>query len=84
MSEKDIAFLIGLKKTLWQVSATIITAVILASVAFYFNTSKDIEYLKENQSKKADKAVYEMAIKEINNDIGEIKQDLKDIKNNGK
>lgn len=81
MSEKDIAFVIGLKKTLWQVSGLIVLSVIMASVAFYFNTNKDIEYLKTEQLKKADKAVIEQSVKAIKEDVREIKQDIKDLRN---
>lgn len=84
MSDKEFDFLNGLKKTLWQVSATIITAVILASFSFYFNTSNRLNNVEEKQKlldvKKADKNVYEITIQEIKDDISEIKDDVKDLK----
>ncbi|WP_163321671.1 hypothetical protein [Draconibacterium mangrovi] len=80
MSEKDIAFITGLKKTLWQIAGSLALLVVVSGVGFYYKTNDRLNYVEKEQARieqnKADRNVYEVTIKEIHKDISEINRKL--------
>lgn len=76
MSDHESEFLKKLQQTLWTAFAGLLLLLLTATVPFYFNTKKEIQYLKEEQAKKADKAIYELIVREIQKDIAEINAKL--------
>ena len=82
MSETE--FIKKLQNIIWQTFAGLILVVILAFVPFYFNTQAEMrrynEKIEELKDTKADKTTYELTVKQINSQLIEIKQDIKEIK----
>ncbi len=82
MSETE--FIKKLQNIIWQTFAGLILVVILAFVPFYFNTQAELkrnnEKIEELKEMKADKTTYELTVKQINSQLIEIKQDIKEIK----
>ncbi len=84
MSESERLFIKKLQNIIWQTFAGLILVIILALVPFYFNTQADLkrksEQIQELKEMKADKTTYELTVKQINSQLIEIKQDIKEIK----
>ena len=84
MSESERLFIKKLQNIIWQTFAGLILVVILAFVPFYFDTQAELkrnnEKIEELKEMKADKTTYELTVKQINSQLIEIKQDIKEIK----
>lgn len=76
MSDKEFEFLKKLQNTLLTAGGSLIVIILVAIVPFYFNTNSEIAYIKKEQEKKADKATYEITVREIQKDISEINSKL--------
>lgn len=80
MSQSEAEFFKKLRNLLWTVGGLVLFTVIIATVPFYFNTSKELEYQKEQiidlKNAKADRNVYEYSLGEIQKDISEINRKL--------
>jgi hypothetical protein len=78
MTSTEREFLKNLKITIWGATGTLVTAMCVAGVGFYYRAGKDIEYLKsDNLTLKAeikDCRVDMVSItdKKVNSDIFEI------------
>ncbi len=83
MSQSEIEFLKKLKNLMWSVGGLVLFSVIIATVPFYFKTGKELEYQKEqlNELKitKADRAIYEYSVTDIQKDISEINKKIDNI-----
>lgn len=89
MSDVESLFLKKVRATMWQGIVSLIGIVILAGVPFYFNTKSKLESqseaITEIKQTKAEKAVYEISVTQIKDELKEINRKLEkiqDSKNN--
>ena len=88
MSETERLFIKKLQNIIWQTFAGLILVIIIAVVPFYFNTQAELirndEQIKDLKERKADRTAYELTVKQISDQLIEIKQDIKEIKQDRK
>ena len=88
MSETERLFIKKLQNIIWQTFAGLILVIIIAVVPFYFNTQAEIrrndEQIKDLKERKADRTAYELTVKQISDQLIEIKADIKEIKQDRK
>lgn len=92
MSDSDIQFLKNLKLTLWSVTGVLVSAIMLAGVAFYFNAQNDIkqnsidieELKKDNVLLKAEyvpEKVFKLTLENIEFQLKELNKKIdKDVR----
>lgn len=80
MSANDTEFLKNLKNMLWKAFGGLLLLVVISVVPFYFNTKNEINNLKEQttelRSSKADKAIYEITVTQIQKELEKINNKL--------
>ena len=80
MSEEQNLFMKNLQNFIWKVFGGLILVVILAVVPFYFNTTNELNHTKEQlkilQTSKADKAIYELTVKQIQKELEDLNSKL--------
>ena len=85
MSEQENDFLKKLQRTLWTAggSLLVIVIVVVATIPFYFNTQNELsQHQKELQDLKADKAdraVYEITIQQVKDQLVEMNRKIEKI-----
>jgi len=88
MPESEILFIKKLQNIIWQAFAGLFVVIIIAVVPFYFNTQAELrrtdEQINELKERKADRTAYELTVKQISDQLIEIKQDIKEIKQDRK
>jgi hypothetical protein len=84
MDENESIFIKKLQNIIWQTFAGLILVIILAVVPFYFNTQNELrrndEQIIDLKERKADRTAYELTVKQISDQLIEIKADIKEIK----
>ena len=84
MIESEILFIKKLQNIIWQTFAGLFVVIIIAVVPFYFNTQAELrmnnKQIEDLRKQKADRTAYELTVRQISDQLIEIKQDIKEIK----